>query len=100
AVFNLTNGTNPGPPAYPLGAVIADISAAGTLPLLGPDGTASTYVRPSIQRLPTIDQWNATLQRQVTSTLNLTVTYLGNKGTHVFAGTGPSYTLNEPAIGA
>jgi outer membrane receptor protein involved in Fe transport len=95
-VFNLSVG----PPAYPLAAVIADISSSGTLPLLGPDGTASTYVRPSIQRLPTIDQWNATLQRQVTSTLNVSVTYLGNKGTHVFAGTGPSYTLNEAAIGA
>jgi Carboxypeptidase regulatory-like domain len=95
AVFNLANG----PPAYPFSSVLADISPSGTLPLLGPDGTASTYIRPTVQRLPTIDQWNATLQRQITSTLNITVSYIGNKGTHVFAGTGPSYNTNEPAIG-
>ena len=32
-------------------------------------------------------------------TINLTVSYVGNKGTHVFAGQGPSYNNNEPAIG-
>jgi hypothetical protein len=95
AVFTLPNG----PPAYPFSALLADISASGTLPLEGPDGTASTYIRPTIQRLPTIDQWNATLQRQVTQTLNITVSYIGNKGTHVFAGTGPSYNTNEVAVG-
>jgi hypothetical protein len=31
--------------------------------------------------------------------LNLTVSYIGNKGTHVFAGTGPSYNNNEAAVG-
>src|SRR5262249_39714845 len=55
--------------------------------------------RPLVQRLPTIDQWNVTLQRQLTSTLNLTVSYVGNKGTHVFAGNGPSYNNNEVAVG-
>ena len=95
AVFNLTNG----PPAYPLSAVIADISSSGALPLLGPDGTASPYIRPRVQRLPTIDQWNATVQRQVTSTINVTVSYIGNKGTHMFAGESPSYNVNEVAVG-
>ena len=41
-----------------------------------------------VQRLPTIDQWNATIQRQITPTLNITASYIGNKGTHVFAGGG------------
>jgi Carboxypeptidase regulatory-like domain len=95
AVFNLVNG----PPAYPFANLISDLTTNGYLPLLGPDGTASTYIRPRVQRLPTIDQWNATLQRQVTSTINLTVSYIGNKGTHMFAGTGPSYTTNEVAAG-
>ena len=95
AVFTLAQG----PPAYPFSSVLADISAQGTLPLLGPDGTASTYIRPNRQVLPTVDQWNATLQRQITSTLNLTVSYIGNKGTHVFPGTGPSYNNNEIAAG-
>jgi len=95
AVFNLLNG----PPAYPFTNLIGDLNTNGFLPLLGPDGTASTYIRPRVQRLPTIDQWNATLQRQVTSTINVTVSYLGNKGTHVFAGTSPSYNVNEVAVG-
>jgi len=95
AVFNLING----PPAYPFANLINDLNTNGYLPLLGPDGTASTYIRPRVQRLPTIDQWNATVQRQVTSTLNITVSYVGNKGTHMFNGDGPSYGLNDPAIG-
>ncbi len=94
-VFTLAQG----PPAYPFSAVLADISASGTLPLLGPDGTASTYIRPNVQRLPTIDQWNASVQRQLTPTLNITIAYIGNKGTHVFAGTGPSYNVNQVAVG-
>jgi hypothetical protein len=98
AVFNLTQG----PPAYPFAAVLADIGAgtpAGTLPLFGPDGTSNPYIRPRVQRLPTVDEWNATVQRQLTPTLNLTASYIGNKGTHVFAGTGPSYNVNEVAVG-
>jgi hypothetical protein len=59
----------------------------------------SPRIRPTVQRLPTIDQWNATLQRQLTPTLNISVAYVGNKGTHVFAGNGPSYNTNEAAIG-
>ena len=95
AVFTLAQG----PPAYPFAAVLSDISANGTLPLEGPDGTASTYIRPTVQRLPTIDQWNATVQRQITPTLNVTIGYIGNKGTHVFAGTSPSYNVNQVAVG-
>jgi len=98
AVFTL----GVGPPAYPFTEVLNDIGAGtppGTLPLFGPDGTANPYIRPRVQRLPTLDEWNASVQRQITPTLNLTVTYLGNKGTHMFAGTGPSYNINEVAVG-
>jgi len=91
--------TSQGPQPFSFANILGDISSAGTLPLNGPDGTVQPRVRPTIQRLPTIDQWNATVQRQLTPTLNLTVSYVGNKGTHVFAGTGPSYNNNEPAIG-
>jgi hypothetical protein len=98
AVFNL----GVGPPAFNFAPLLGDIgngTPPGTLPLLGPDGTASPYIRPTIQRLPTVDQWNATVQRQITSTLNLSVGYVANKGTHVFAGTGPSYNVNQIAVG-
>jgi hypothetical protein len=96
AVFNLVNG----PPAFSFANLLNDLTTNGFLPIDGPDGTASTYIRPRVQRLPTVDQWNATLQRQLTPTINLTVTYLGNKGTHVFAGTGPSYGINDVAVGS
>jgi len=102
-VFNLQNlangATTIGPPAYSFANLIADLDTNGFLPIQGPDGTASTYIRPRVQRLPTIDEWNATLQRQLTPSVNLTVSYIGNKGTHMFAGNGPSYSYNDVAIG-
>jgi hypothetical protein len=66
-VFTLAQGA----PAFNFANVLGQISAAGTLPLLGPDGTSSSRIRPTVQRLPTLDAWNATLQRQITSTLSL-----------------------------
>jgi len=95
AVFGLAAG----PPAFSFANILGDISSSGTLPLLGLDGTVQPRIRPTVQRLPTIDQWNGSVQRQITPTLNLTVAYVGNKGTHVFASNGPSYNPNEPAIG-
>src|SRR6266446_3360783 len=86
-------------PAFDFSPVLGSISSSGTLPINGIDGKTTAGARPLTQRLPTIDQWNATLQRQVTSTINITVSYIGNKGTHVFAGEGPSYNANEVAIG-
>jgi hypothetical protein len=88
-----------GPPAPSFSQVLNGISPQGTLPIDGLDGKTSAGARPLVQRLPTIDQWNATIQRQLTPTLNLTVSYVGNKGTHVFAGNGPSYNNNEVAVG-
>lgn len=95
AVFTLSQGPQP----FSFANILGSISSAGTLPLFGPDGTVQPRTRPTVQRLPTIDQWNATIQRQITPTINLTVSYVGNKGTHVFAGTGPSFNNNQPAIG-
>jgi hypothetical protein len=49
-------------------------------------------------RLPTLDAWNVTIQRQITPTLSGEVGYVGNKGTHVFIGNGPSYNANTVSI--
>jgi hypothetical protein len=89
-----------GPPAFNFAPILGAISSTGTLPIDGLDGTTQGNARPRVQRLPTIDQWNATIQRQLTPTLNITASYIGNKGTHVFAGGGPSYNSNQPAVGA
>jgi Carboxypeptidase regulatory-like domain len=96
AIFTLSQG----PPVFNFAPILGSISAAGTLPINGIDGTTVGGARPLVQRLPTIDQWNATVQRQITPTLSITASYIGNKGTHVFAGTGPSYNSNEVAVGA
>src|SRR5258706_158299 len=64
-------------------------------PLL-PDGI-NAFVRPFNNRLPTVDAWNATVQRQVTSTISATISYLGNKGTHTIGG-GPDYPFNKPRL--
>jgi Carboxypeptidase regulatory-like domain/TonB dependent receptor len=91
SVFTLAQG----PPAY----VFPAVPASGVLPLLGPDNTAGTHVRPTVQVLPTVDAWNVTLQRQLTQSLSLEVGYVGNKGTHVIFPNGPSYNVNAPAVG-
>ncbi len=64
-------------------------------PLL-PNGINS-FVRPFNNRLPSVDAWNATVQRQVTSTISATVSYVGNKGTHTIGG-GPDYPFNNPKL--
>jgi len=104
AIFTLNpNNSGPGltsgfgPPAFNFASLLGSISTTGTLPVDGLDGSTQSNVRPRVQRLPTIDQWNATIQRQITPTLNITASYIGNKGTHVFAGGGPSYNSNQAA---
>ena len=97
---NATPALSLGPPAFSFANILGSISSGGTLPLYGPDGSVEPRIRPTVQRLPTIDEWNATIQRQITPTLNVTASYIGNKGTHVFSGTSPSYNNNEPAVGS
>jgi len=94
-VFTLASG----PPAFDFGPILGDISPQGTLPLLGPAGNVQPRMRPNVQRLPTLDAWNASFQRQLTNSISLEIAYIGNKGTHVFAGSGPSYNNNEVRVG-
>ena len=41
-----------------------------------------------------------TVQHQLNNTTSVEVAYIGNKGTHGFAGDGNTYNVNAPAIGA
>jgi len=70
----------------------------GVLPIEGPTNNVDPRIRPTTQRLATIDMWNATVQHQLTSTMTVEVAYLGNKGTHGFVGDGPTYNINQPSI--
>lgn len=84
-VFTLATG--PAAPVFPV------VPENGRLPLpLGIEGRA----RPSKMRLPTLDAWNVTLQHQFGRNTSFEVGYVGNKGTHVFAGDGPAYNANQP----
>ena len=94
AVFTFASGA----PVVP--NLTSIIRADGTIPLRGPLNNVDPRVRPRTQRLPTLDAWNATLQRQITPTMNIEIAYIGNKGSHTFAGNGPAYNANEAAIGS
>jgi hypothetical protein len=48
-------------------------------------------------RLPVVDAWNFTLERQFTPSFVFSVAYVGNKGYHVTAG-GTNYNINQPSI--
>lgn len=67
----------------------------GLIPL--PDGI-NANARPLTERLPTIDAWNLSLQNQVSNTVAVTLAYVGNKGTHTFAGEGNAVNPNQLAL--
>ena len=86
-VFTLTQG----PPA----PTVTPVPSNGLLPLpIGINGRA----RPFRMRIPTLDAYNVTVQHQFTNTLSGEVAYVGNKGTHVFAGNNPDINANQPSV--
>src|SRR5207248_10214993 len=46
-------------------------------------------------RLPALDTWNLTIERQLSPTMALSVAYVGNKEEHVTPG-GSQYNINQP----
>src|SRR5262249_38174128 len=62
-----------------------------------PDGVFARAI-PDKQRLPSVDAYNVTAQYQLTNTIAVEAAYVGNKGTHVFAGDGPQFDVNQPTI--
>ena len=75
-VFNLING----PPAPPQPV----IGSTGRYPL--PVGVGINYFTDpaSSYRIPAVEFWNLTVQRQLVSSLALEVAYVGNVGRHLF----------------
>jgi hypothetical protein len=55
-------------------------------------------VLPDKMQLPTVDAWNATVQYQLTNSMTIEAAYVGNKGTHVFAGDAPAIGANQVPI--
>ena len=56
------------------------------------------FALPDKQRLPTVDAYNVMVQHQLTETMSVEAGYVGNKGTHVFAGDGPDFNVNTPTV--
>ncbi|HEV2396428.1 MAG TPA: TonB-dependent receptor [Candidatus Sulfotelmatobacter sp.] len=110
ANYNAAFSLDAGPPAFTFPAIPSN----GQFPLAGPNCTVGSYtdtnnvfhpsqctqphIRPTYQRLPTLDAWNLTVQRQLNSTTSLEIAYIGNKGTNVFTGDGPTYNVNQVNI--
>ena len=98
SVFSLAVGPPNGDPGFALAHncnAITDPTGTKTQ-CLGPNGmplypdNVGAHIRPFNNRLPYVDAWNATVQRQLTESMSLSVAYVGNKGTHTFAGDAPA----------
>jgi hypothetical protein len=83
-VFTLADGP-PAPPTY-------TVSSNGTFPL--PAGVNPKF-RPNELTVPTIYQYNFTLERQLTNKIVVSGGYVGNSSRHGFIGTGQSVNPNE-----
>ncbi|HEX3103493.1 MAG TPA: TonB-dependent receptor [Terriglobales bacterium] len=95
-LFSLDAGPNSNSNIDPASAFPA-VPSNGFIPL-NPQ-LSGTHIRPIKQVLPTVDAWNATVQRQMTNTITAEVAYVGSKGTHGFAGDGPNYDVNPARVG-
>ena len=86
-VFTLASG--PPSPTFPA------VPSSGRFPL--PNGVFARAL-PEKQRPPTVDAFNITVQRQLTSSMSVEAAYVGNRGRDVFAGDGPAVGINEPTL--
>jgi outer membrane receptor protein involved in Fe transport len=75
-VFNLAQG----PPAFPT----TTVPSSGVVPV--PSGVTVVARRYPKLVIPSVDSWNAAIQRAISSTLTVTAAYVGNKGTHTYVG--------------
>ncbi len=82
----------PAPNEFPV------VPSSGILPLFGPTGTVSPRIRPDHLIAPTLDAWNATVQRQLTNKTSLEIGYVANHGTHVFKGDSNTYNANQATV--
>ena len=86
AVFNLAQGPPP--------ATFID-SPTGRFQL--PDGVNS-FVRTNKMRLLRTDNWNITVQRQLSTDTSVELAYVGNHGSQYMAEDGPDENLNQASI--
>lgn len=79
-------------PAKPAPLVVP---ANGLIPI--PVGV-SPQVRPNTLLLPKIDQWNLSLQQQITNNMTLTIAYVGNVAERIYPGETYGFNVNVPVL--
>jgi Carboxypeptidase regulatory-like domain/TonB dependent receptor len=84
-----------GPPLITPAEVLANSPLGPTGNHLLPPGI-TPWVFPRQMLLPTVDSWNATVQRQFTPNFMIEVAYVGDKGTHVQSGENNWLDINAP----
>jgi hypothetical protein len=89
--------SSPYQPVFPLttappAAVFPTIPSNGLLPLT--NGINPAYL-PANQKLPSVDQWNFTVEHQLPGSINLALGYVGNIGRHLNGG----FNLNSAIPG-
>ena len=97
ATSPLSNFTPPAPNSAGQIPITATIPGSNPTTTIGQ--SVSVKARPFTERLPTLDAWNAAVQRSLTPTISVEVSYVGNKGTHTLSdGDGNNTNPNEAAI--
>ena len=82
------------PPPPPI--LYPNVPSNGQIPPAELVGVGLFAVPPAL-RIPTLDQWNLTVQRELTPNVYVEAGYVGDKGTHLALPTA-SYNLNQPTI--
>lgn len=86
-------------PMVPSGILLPNIPASGQFAL--PPQISATVVPQEVQ-IPTLDQWNLTVQHELRSDFSFELGYIGNKATHVVTsgpgGAASSVNLNQATI--
>jgi hypothetical protein len=95
-----TGSTSNATPVYsyatlPAQAAQIAIPANGLIPMQNGIGY---NVRPNTLLLPKVDQFNLSLQQQVTQAMTFTIGYIGNIGERVYPGETEGYNVNEPVL--
>ena len=95
-----TGSTSNATPVYsyttlPAQAAQIAIPANGLIPIVNGIGY---NVRPNTLLLPKVDQFNLSLQQQVTQGMTFTLGYVGNVGERVYPGETEGFNVNEPVL--
>jgi hypothetical protein len=97
SVFTLSTG--PGAQLDPSTILASQPKGPNGFPIL-PNGIAPNVLpltSDNTMRLPVVDAWNVTVERQITPSTVFSIAYVGNHGYHETPG-GTNYNVNQPTI--